>query len=436
MLPVFTTSGGKAVLAARCHEIQTCLTDKSVPEFETIVEIGMAIRLALHIRGLPIIPYEVMKLVAAHYLGIPGIALERILKLLAEVEFVKLQTTGDTIERVFPKVPFYEDTYEMIGGFACERKRFSEPEQLAVALVDGLAQSPFNYDSLRSKIGAEVKLFQRGIQIGTQGGYIIKRRCRGRDILLNPMYFSENPEIFADSVAKSGSHHVKALMDAINKCQGWPLGLIEKNACIGNVSLPPDQIKLLKRLAQDGMVRPPSIETSHAGENYFMFSPSPPALALNPTKRDVYEKALAIVSAVRQGQLLPKEYRIKYPGLLISKLRSELRIKASTEAAEQYRNLVVLRVGRLIKVTSGWHSLEIIDNQENRQALDFAYELLQGGTPSGMEVDEDVKLIFQKDQKYVESLISRQKLQNQETIRLSPEQEEELETLLSLGGGN
>jgi hypothetical protein len=55
-------------LAARCHEIQVSLGRKEVPEFERLVEVGMAVRLALHIRGLPLIEYEVLKLVASHFL--------------------------------------------------------------------------------------------------------------------------------------------------------------------------------------------------------------------------------------------------------------------------------------------------------------------------------------------------------------------------------
>ena len=318
----------RAKLAARCHEIQTCLTNKNVPEFETIIEIGMAVRLALHIRGLPQIPYEVLKLVASHYLEIPSIALDRIVKLLADVEFVKLQSTGSTINAIFPQVPFYEDTYNRIGLFAHDYRKFSEAEQLAVRLVDRLAESPRNSDSLRDDLGAEAKLFRPGIDIGTKGGYLVQHRCRGRDILINPTYFSENSEIFADFVAKSGSQLVKSLIETVKQTQGWPLSLIEKTSRIGGIEIARDQIILLKRLAQDGIIKPPSIETPHAGENYFIFTPAPPGLALNPTKREIYEKALAIVSAVRQGQLLPKQYRIERPDLLIARLRSDLRIRS------------------------------------------------------------------------------------------------------------
>lgn len=71
-----------------------CLGRTDVPEFESVLEIGMAVRLALHLRGLPLIKYEVVRLVSVHYLDIASMAVQRIVSLLAEVEFVKLQTEG------------------------------------------------------------------------------------------------------------------------------------------------------------------------------------------------------------------------------------------------------------------------------------------------------------------------------------------------------
>lgn len=429
-----TKTNDNAQIAVRCHEIQTCLANKNVPEFETIIEIGMAVRLSLHIRGLPIIPYNVLKLVASHYLGIPSIALGKIIHVLAKVEFVRLMTQGKTIQSVFPNVPFYEDTFKRIEEFAKTECIFAEAEELAVVLVERLAKSPCNSDALRNQIGAESNLFVRGVNIGVQGGYLDKHRCRGRDILLNPTYFSESPHVFADAVAKSGANHIEGLLKRVSNYQGWPLSLIEKNGRIGNDKLTSDQLALLKRLAQTGMAIAPSIKTSHAGQNFFMFTPAPPGVALNPMKRHIYEKAIAVISAIRQGQLLPKQYAIRSPGALLYRLKTDLQIRANTEAVEQYRNLVVLRVGRLESLGGNWFQLKIIDTPENREALNIAYSIISGDNPQHMEVNDEVRMILQQDQEYVESLISRQDLQKKETISLAPEQLEEIDNLLRLGG--
>jgi hypothetical protein len=90
----------KRIVVARCHEIQLVTGDKEIHRFEGIPEIGMAVRLALHIRGLPAIEYEILKLVASSLLGIPRLAVERIVNVLAEVEFVRILKQGNTIKSV------------------------------------------------------------------------------------------------------------------------------------------------------------------------------------------------------------------------------------------------------------------------------------------------------------------------------------------------
>jgi hypothetical protein len=417
-------------LIARCDEIQTSLGAKEVPEFETIPELGMAVRLALHIRGLALIDYQVLKIVANHYLGIPTLAVERIVRLLGEVEFVRIQSEGSSIKGVLPTVPYYDDLYDRLGEYATNEKTFNEAEQLALHLVDRLAKAPDKVDTLRNSTGAEKKLFERNLDIGVKGSYLITRRHRGRDILLNPVYFSENSEVFADAVASSGAESIRDVLQAVSGAQGWPLSMIEKASRIGKTDIAPDQVQLLKRLAQDGAVKPPMIETTYQGTNYFMFTPTPSGVALSPTKREIYERAMAIVAAIRQGQLLPKQYAIRSPGAVIYTLRYNLKLgKATTEATQQYKKLTHLRIARLVPTGGGFCELHIIDTPENREALDIAYALVSGEQLKGMEVDDEARKALQEDQQYVESLVASSNLRTRESIKLSTEQSEQLDLL-------
>ena len=47
-----------------------------------------------------------MKLVASTMLGIPRLSVDRIVKLLAEVEFVQINQVGARIVSILPVVPF------------------------------------------------------------------------------------------------------------------------------------------------------------------------------------------------------------------------------------------------------------------------------------------------------------------------------------------
>jgi hypothetical protein len=121
-----------AEIAARCYDIQVSLGATEVPEFDLLSEIGMAVRLSLHIRGLPIIKYDTLRLVASHYLYIPPTSVQRLVSLLGEIEFVKIDSEGKTIKSVLPLVPYYEDLYSQIGEYSGVAGKFNEAENLSI----------------------------------------------------------------------------------------------------------------------------------------------------------------------------------------------------------------------------------------------------------------------------------------------------------------
>jgi hypothetical protein len=413
-------------LAARCHEIQTGLGTTEVPEFGNLLLVGMSVRLALHVRGLASIPYDVIKLVGYHYLGISTHAIREVLGLLGEVEFVKLGTEGKTIKTVVPNVPYYEDLYEALGNYA-DVVGLNDAEQLSVEIVQRLSRSPAKLDALRNALGVDKADFKRAIQVGEAGSYLRTVRARGRNIILTPTYFSENPDVYADAVAAGGAQQIQKLLAAITGAQGYPLKLVEKHKRLGQTELTDKEIRMLIRLAQDGVVKPPSIKTPHAGENFFLFTPTPAGAALSATKRDIYEKAMAIVAAVRQGQFLPRAFAIREPGAVLYTLRRDLRLsRATTEAAQQYKNLVHLRVAHLADAGHGYKQLHIIDTDENREALDIVYALVNAGVAKGIEVDAEARQALQQEQTYVESLISAGKLQKTKKVPLTEQQEQQL----------
>ncbi|AXK72201.1 hypothetical protein DWG18_07830 [Lysobacter sp. TY2-98] len=418
-------------LAVRCHEIQTGLANKVVDDFEQLTLVGSAVRLALHIQGLPTIDYEKLKLVASHFLDISPLALRAVVEMLAEVEFVKLATTGRTIDKVVPDVPYYESLYETIGEYAAD-VGLNETEQLSVELLRRLAKSPDKLDALRNAVGADSRRFDRAVSLGVDGGYIKKNRHRGKDLLLSPAYFTENADIFADAVAKSGAKGVQRVLQELRNNQGVPLSVLEAASKKGNSNLTADEIAILQRLAGDGVVRPPTIVTSHSGENHFMFTPTPGSAALAGSKREIYERAMAIVAAIRQGQYLPREFAVRNPAAIIGQLKHHGKLgRATTEAREQYQNLQHLRIARLVPVGNGYAELHVIETQENTEALEMAYQLVTSGGVAGIEVDEDARRALQQEQHYVESLIASAKLKESTKAPLSEEAAHQLEIIFN-----
>lgn len=421
----------KDILAVRCHDVTATLAGTQVGDFDHLLVLGMAVRLALHLRGVQAIPYELLKQVGLHLLHIPPTSLRAVIELLGEVDFVKIDKQGQTIRAIVPTIPYYEDLFRGLGELGGSLE-FSEAESLTLTILERLSKGPILEQQLCVS-GAESKLVTRMVNIGVKGGYFIERRARGKDVLLSPAYQPEHPDAFADLVAGSGADRVQKVISTIEKNQGWPLSLAKKSAHIGQNAITPEELKIVIALAGDGFAPAPSIKTNHAGTNYFIFGPKPGFPRLHPTKRPVYEAAMALVAAVRQGQLLPREYAIRSPETLLRSLRSKGFLRANTEAIEQYREVSVLKVGRLVKSGGDFRRFELIqDRTENLEAVDIAIQLVAGSEPAPT-VDEDVVLAFRKGETYVESLVSRKSLVEEKKVELDPDSKREIEDLL-LGG--
>ncbi|WAC12410.1 hypothetical protein [Dyadobacter pollutisoli] len=421
-------------IASKCYDIHVSLAGKEVPEFEFIPKVGMMVSLSLHLRGLPILEYEKLRLVSSYYFRISPLLLKDLLESLEEIEFVKLITKGSSIHKIQPQIPFFESVYEKVGEFANNKLSLNEPEELALEIISKLTSAPTEQSNLYS-LGAEKKLVDRNLVIGHEGGYILTKRARGKNILLSPLFFSENADVFADLTARAGSTKIKRILELVKSAQGLPLSIIESTMRINENSISIDDLNILKRLAADGAVRPPSIKTTHSGENFFIFSPSPGNSKLNPAKREIYERAMAIVASVRQGQFLAKQFRIYSPVALLKALKRNGYLKSTSETFEQYHQLAVIKVGKMVKVSGDRYQFHLVSSEENTAALDLAISLIDTGNIVNMEINDNAILALQKDQTYIESIISSNNLRTHATIALDEETMQEFDNILLTGLG-
>src|SRR5207237_205461 len=110
-------------------------------------------------------------------------------------------------------------------------------------------------------------------------------------------------------------------------------------------------------------------------------SVSPPRLLSRPSaslKRDIYEKAMAIVAAIRQGEFLPQRFRIRSAGAVLYTLNRDMKLnKASKEDTHQY-HLGLYSAGTTFRLrkNSKWRwkhssssSSMILDRAQKQKAL-------------------------------------------------------------------
>jgi hypothetical protein len=191
--------------------------------------------------------------------------------------------------------------------------------------------------------------------------------------------------------------------------------------------------QLIQKLASEGIVKPPTISFGGRTES-FLFTPKPGKSRLNAANREIYERAMALISAVRKGQLLPNAYKIRSPIAILRALKVKGFLSSNSEASDQYRNLVVMKVAFLKEVTSGQWQLHFNRTYENEKALSLAIEILNEGTISNMEVDENARIALSKGEEYIQSLVSASELKKRQKQMTDPQAIEEFEQfIMTLG---
>jgi hypothetical protein len=402
-------------MAEFAFDLQIGLNGTDVPEFDAVRLLGNAAVLAINLRGLGEVKYSTLRVVAAHHFRIRSEGVDAVLRVLADLELVSLITSGKTIESVIPQVPHFEDVYAQVGEFVVEQP-LNELEAITLAMLSRLFANPFKKDALRAALDVDKGAFDTTLEIGTKSGLIVDQRARGRDVLASPLYFSGNLDGLIDLAARGDSPGLHKILTLVSKNQGMPMSIIEKDLRINETSISPHELDILKALAEEGIIKPPSIQRPNNREERFIFTPAPGKTRLAAANREIYEKAMGLAAAVRKGQLLPEEYRIRFPQALLTSFETKGFLRANTEATHQYRNLTVLNLGRLSPSGAGFHTFHLIDVPENREAIRIAKQLLLGETPEDLEADNKARFYLNQDETYVRSHLSSTAIREEKPV--------------------
>lgn len=423
----------KVKIAEFSYDLHNALGEYETPELDRLKTLGMVATLAVHIRGLGEIPYEVLKLASFHYFKISSFALDAVVRILEELEFVEVIGGKGRIKSLIPKVPHFKSIYEVIGEYT-EGDDLNECESVMLAILSGIYSKPENKQKLINDVAADIKLVDTCLKYGEAGGLIRTHKARGKEIVLSPYYFADNLDGLADLTAKSGSKNIKNVLQKLKENQGWPLSMALGQKEIGGQKLDNTELSLICSMASEGILKPPSITFGSGNSEQFIFTPNPGSARLNAANREIYERSMALVSCVRKGQLMPANYRIRNPVAILRSLRNKGHLKSNSEAGEQYKNLVFMKVAYLRPVSGGRSELVLIQSPENLEAINVAITLLETGSLSNLEVDKNAQIAFSKDESYIQSIISASHLRTRKQINIAEEAKYEMDQLmLNLG---
>ncbi len=361
-------------ISLRAQDIQTGLQEYSVSEFKSLTEIGWAARIAIHLRSSGPVESHRLQFVAEHLFGVNKWAFSQVLGLLQRANLVRVIGSGDEATVVPQSIPYFNGLYERLDEIAADAG-LNEHEQLSVDLLHRLSVSPAPKNRILHDTGAETEVLDRVLSIGSSGSYLGQVKVAGSEILVSPLYFSENAPQFANIVAKHGEADVKRVISLLRTYAGWPLSHILKGR-IGPETLTPTELEVARSITSRALTQPPSI-TARGATNFFVFTPMIGTAQIEVIEKEIYERAIAIVAAIRHGQHFAF-WEIKYPTTLLRRLM-ERPISPPAEAKDQYRDLALRQIVRFDPPPpKPFQSVVFIDNPENRKAVALAIEMLVG----------------------------------------------------------
>ncbi|TEU18111.1 MAG: hypothetical protein E3J21_06715 [Anaerolineales bacterium] len=361
-------------IGLRAQDIQTCLQKVGLRglaagKLDVTRLVGMAERLAIHIRGKEVLQNdEVLQAMAGH-LGIDSLILPRVLDVLEEVGFI--QRRGD---QIYDRVPYFTNIYEPMGEF-WQASNPSEIEQVSVQLLDDLAKSPVPEDEIRSTYSITGQDFDLVKRLGETGSYLRSYRSPtdDTDVLYSPVFWDENPEALFEMLTRYPAEEIAEAIASVRAYQGYPMVNLKKPR--------PSRKDLIILEAMDRGILPTPSVTSTAGKRHFVFTPYSGGIVLTAQEKAILDKARAILACVRYGQHYAQVTRIRDPLLIINALEDRKRLGSHSEIRQQYFILWEKGIARFSQDTehSNRYWLHVIDNEENMKALRLARDMLTVG---------------------------------------------------------
>jgi len=371
-------------IGLRTQDIQTSVQDIDLgplnAEIKKIRLIGMAERLAIHIRGADVIDdYKKLEYIASQF-GIDSLVLPNVLEVLEELEWARVDKEGNVIKKVEESVPYFSDIYSTAGEYF-NNTDHSEIEDAAIEVCDILSLSPFGEEELKNKIGVDDDEFNIILDIGKSGKIIdhYKSEKTNEKVLYSPLYWIENPdkiEIVYDLLKTFGADRIYNALKNIRDYQGFPLPAGFMKGDYGHIH---KDMEVLSEMIRRGVVLAPEV-SSLKGKRSFAFTPY---TGIPIEEKLILEKAMCILSCIRYGEHFGTITRVKYPELLLNTLLSppHRTKKPHTEARMQYALLVGRGIGRIFpsRQYSNRYYFELIPTEENKKAVQLAKDLLRVG---------------------------------------------------------
>jgi hypothetical protein len=366
-----------AQITVKCVEVGKSLLDTKIGlanyELNKTRSIADKARFALSIRrGRSIDSVEMLGAISSALKIDFRVLQSEILPEFADKTWVDIIRDGRRITRVDERIPPIEDVLSTLGAEWRESET-TEIEGATVVALEELSNKPVLKDSLISELDLEPETFQTVFDYGQQAAFLgsFVSEEQGQEVVWSPLYWTSNSNKVAKYLSKtspSAFGTIGSLTTTIRGQPGIPLELLDSSDPVVASGI------------HHGYF--PTVQVVDRNQKPFryVFAGSP-QFESDPTQ-DVFERSKIIVACIRHGQHHAEISRIKYPRLLLQKMRSNL-MKPHPYASIQYALLVLHGIVRLEPAATAYgdaFKVVWIDTPENNLAADIAEQLLSGET--------------------------------------------------------
>lgn len=292
------------------------------------------------------------------------------------------------IYRIIERVPVYQDLYAALGN-AWRARQPRQIEEELLAVVNRVARGPIPLEMLTQSLGVDKSDIDQLYRLGVDTS--ILKTAEGRDgtILYSPYTAFENPREMQAALMEHGPIELTAALDRVANYQGFPVSETESPILFDAVAR--------------GLLAAPSVQLPNGEIRPFAAIPYAFDKSLTRDRKQILDKALAIVACVRCGQHFGGATSTRDVTLVLGALLSRECLRPHSSHERQYKLLRDLSIIQFLpdELTGrDWKRPSLIRTDENIEAVQLAMALLTGGEPmTGRESDDGVKQLLGLDAK-------------------------------------
>jgi hypothetical protein len=362
----------------------------ALTDFDHTHTIGMAAILAGAIKGKDVIRNaKSLKKIAADVLKINPWAFDKVVLELAELEMVRsVQRQGGEIVSFVENVPLlYDNVHERLGTHWLEMKP-SELEAQFLTLLEKLSNAPFLAQRLSIEVGIDQPADQKLRSIGETAELIRFYPLRdGTEVATSPLHAFEHPDRLVELFEHHNADRVREAFNDIRSQPGFPILMNNSHPIVE------DMVRL-------GLVPAPTVVGADRQERAFAIMLYGLDSIYLTSKKQVLDRALALIACVRCGEVSGGLTPIRMPDRLLAALMDPNRnytLKGHSSIPRQYAPLVRMGMITLVPMGGLWGARLVTTNLDNLEAVKLACTLLKrkgDAEPERANEREAAKLLF------------------------------------------